>query len=103
MDQLSFAEAEYASKRRERFLEEMDRLLPWNRLEAKVRPHYHRNRTGRRPYPLDRCHLKMPSRQKTIPQFAPSNPVRVTLTQTTDQNPNLAACKHPKSLFEWRT
>ena len=57
MDQLSFAEAEYASKRRktrrERFLEEMDRLLPWERLEAKVRPHYHRNKTGRRPYPLE--------------------------------------------------
>ena len=48
MDQLSFAEAEYASKRRktrrERFLEEMERLLPWERLEAKVRPHYHRKR-----------------------------------------------------------
>lgn len=57
MDQLSFAEAEYENKRRktrrERFLEEMDALLPWDRLLSRIEPYYHSNRTGRRPYPLE--------------------------------------------------
>ena len=56
MDQLSFAEAEYDHKRRktrrEKFLEEMEMLLPWKKLEAKIKRHYHRNKTGRPPYPL---------------------------------------------------
>jgi transposase, IS5 family len=56
MDQLSFAEAEYEHKRRktrrEEFLEEMEGLLPWQKLEAKIKRHYYRNKTGRPPYPL---------------------------------------------------
>ena len=56
MSQLSFAEAEYDHKRRktrrELFLEEMEQLLPWRRLEAKIKPHYYHNKTGRPPYPL---------------------------------------------------
>ena len=40
MDQISFSEAEYAVKkrktRREKFLEQMDLLIPWKRLEKKV-------------------------------------------------------------------
>lgn len=56
MDQLSFAEAEYEHKRRktrrEEFLEEMEILLPWKKLESKIKRHYHRNKTGRPPYPL---------------------------------------------------
>lgn len=53
---MSFAEAEYDHKRRktrrEEFLEEMEMLLPWKKLEAKIKRHYHRNKTGRPPYPL---------------------------------------------------
>jgi len=56
MDQLSFAEAEYENKRRktrrELFLEEMDALLPWQKLESKIKRHYSNSKTGRPPYPL---------------------------------------------------
>ena len=56
--QASFAELEYGAKkrktRREKFLERMERLVPWQELEDAVRPHYPKTPTGRgrRPYPL---------------------------------------------------
>ncbi|TBV94337.1 IS5/IS1182 family transposase, partial [Azotobacter chroococcum] len=44
MKQLSFADAEYAGKRkqtrRERFLLEMDQVVPWSGLIALIEPHY---------------------------------------------------------------
>ena len=56
MDQITFAEAEYDNKRRktrrEVFLERMDKLIPWARLEAKITPHYPKGENGRPPYPL---------------------------------------------------
>ena len=56
MDQLSFAEAEYENKRRktrrEKFLEEMEALIPWQKLESKIKRYYYRNKTGRPAYPL---------------------------------------------------
>jgi IS5 family transposase len=56
MDQLTFAEAEYNNKRRktrrEVFLERMDQLIPWARLEASILPHYPKGENGRPPYPL---------------------------------------------------
>lgn len=56
MTQLTFAEAEYATKkrktRREVFLEKMDTLIPWKRIEKKIGRHYHKGKTGRPPYPL---------------------------------------------------
>ncbi len=56
MDQLTFAELEHASKkrrtRREVFLEKMDGLIPWERLEARIEPFYPKVGRGRRPYPL---------------------------------------------------
>lgn len=56
MDQVSFAEAEYENKRRktrrELFLDEMEELLPWKRLELKIKRYYARGKTGRPPYPL---------------------------------------------------
>ena len=38
--------------RREEFLQRMDSLIPWQRLERRIRPHYFRAERGRRPYPL---------------------------------------------------
>ena len=38
--------------RREVFLEKMDRLVPWERLERRVEPFYSKPGRGRRPYPL---------------------------------------------------
>lgn len=56
MTQLTFAEAEYAHKkhktRRELFLEKMDTLIPWVKLEKKLVRHYPKGENGRPPYPL---------------------------------------------------
>ena len=64
MDQMSFADAEYAGKRkktrREIFLEEMELVVPWKALLKVIEPCY--PVAGRRchPYPLEtmlRVHL----------------------------------------------
>ena len=56
MDQISFSEAEYNVKkrqtRREKFLKQMDVLIPWKRLEKRIQRHYPKAGNGRRPYPL---------------------------------------------------
>ena len=56
MDQPTSAELEFQGKerktRRELFLERMDGLVPWQRLEERIRPVYPKAGKGRRPYPL---------------------------------------------------
>ena len=56
MDQATFSELEYDNKkrktRREKFLERMDSLIPWEKLEKKIRRHYPKRGRGRPPYPL---------------------------------------------------
>ena len=56
MDQPTFARLEYQGKkrktRRELFLERMDGLIPWQKLEERIRPVYAKRGKGRRPYPL---------------------------------------------------
>ena len=56
MDQPTFADLEYQGKkrktRREVFLERMDGLIPWQKLEERIRPVYAKRGQGRRPYPL---------------------------------------------------
>ena len=59
MSQRSFASAEYALKkkrtRREQFLAEMERIVPWSRLEAAIAPSYPSSgRVGRPPIGLPR-------------------------------------------------
>ncbi len=59
MKQTSFASAEYAGKkrqtRRERFLGEMNAVVPWGRLEALIEPHYPRSgKVGRPPIGVPR-------------------------------------------------
>ena len=55
-EQPTFADLDYQGKRRktrrEEFLERMDSLIPWQRLEERIGPHYFRAERGRRPYPL---------------------------------------------------
>ena len=55
-EQPSFADLDYQHKRRrtrrEEFLERMDSLIPWQRLEERIGPYYFRAERGRRPYPL---------------------------------------------------
>ena len=56
MDQTTFADLDYQNKkrktRRELFLERMDGLIPWERLEECIRPVYPKAGKGRQPYPL---------------------------------------------------
>ena len=53
MEQLSFADLEYARKRRrtkrEKFLTEMDRLIPWDDFVEQIKPIYYHKRKGRPP------------------------------------------------------
>ena len=52
MGQISFADAEYAGKRkktrREVFLEEMELVVPWKALVGLIEPHYQRCTRPRR-------------------------------------------------------
>jgi IS5 family transposase len=56
--QKSFAQAEYAQKkkttRRERFLNEMEVVVPWARLVACIEPHYFKGERGRKPIGIER-------------------------------------------------
>jgi transposase, IS5 family len=56
--QHSFADAEYAHKgkvtRREKFLEQLEGLLPWSLMVAVIEPHYASGKgRGRKPFPLN--------------------------------------------------
>ena len=55
-DQPSFADLEYQGKKRRTrrgvFLERMESLIPWEKLEGRIRPHYFSSERGRRPYSL---------------------------------------------------
>ena len=56
MEQRTFADLEYEAKkrvtRREEFLARMEQLIPWEELDARIRPFYPKAGRGRRPYPL---------------------------------------------------
>ena len=55
---MSFAQSEYARKkkttRRERFLGEMEQVVPWGRLVALIEPHYPAGKRGRPPIGVER-------------------------------------------------
>lgn len=55
---MSFAQAEFAGKkkvtRREKFLAEMETVVPWSRLVALIEPHYPTGRRGRPPIGIER-------------------------------------------------
>jgi IS5 family transposase len=64
MDQMSFGDAEFAHKkkrtRRELFLAEMEKVVPWKEMVKLLEPFYCLGDRGRRPYPLQtmlRVHL----------------------------------------------
>ena len=56
MKQMTFADAEYAGKRKqtrkELFLIEMGQVVPWKGLTALIEPHYPKGEGGRPAYPL---------------------------------------------------
>ena len=57
-DQMTFADLAWSNKgkvtRRERFLSEMDGVIPWTRLLARIEPHYPKAGNGTQPLPLER-------------------------------------------------
>lgn len=54
MNQLSFASLRLGAKqlKAEKFLEEMDRILPWELILQKIHPFYYKEGAGRKPYDL---------------------------------------------------
>jgi transposase, IS5 family len=54
----SFSQAEYAGKkkqtRRDKFLAEMEQVVPWSRLVARLQPLYPKGERGRPPIGLER-------------------------------------------------
>ena len=58
MQQISFSQMEYAGKkritRRERFLGEMERVVPWSALLEVLEPYYPKGKRGRPPIGLER-------------------------------------------------
>ncbi len=58
MKQMTFASAAWSAKgkttRRERFLAEMNAVIPWSRLVALIEPYYPKAGNGRQPMPLER-------------------------------------------------
>ena len=56
--QMSFAQSEYAGKkkvtRREKFLAEMEKVVPWARLVGVIEPHYPKGERGRPPVGIER-------------------------------------------------
>lgn len=58
MSQLSFTEVEFTGKRkqtrREKFLSETDKTIPWDYLAGEVAKHYPESgKPGRQPYPIE--------------------------------------------------
>jgi len=56
--QLSFGEMEYAGKkkqtRRDRFLQQMEKMIPWQEWVALIEPYYPAGKRGRRPIGCER-------------------------------------------------
>ena len=56
--QLSFSASEYAGKkkatRRERFLAEMEKVVPWKELQGLIEPYYPKGERGRPPIGIER-------------------------------------------------
>lgn len=82
--QLSFGDAQYNGKRkqtrREIFLAEMDKVVPWKELLALIAPHYPKlGQPGRQPYPRETMlsfHVHeglapLPAAAKTLPASEP--------------------------------
>ena len=93
MKQMTFASAAWGAKgkttRRERFLAEMNGVIPWARLTALIEPHYPKAGNGRQPMPLERMlrvyfmqhwfNLSDPQAEDALYDIEPMRPRRVCL------------------------
>ena len=109
MTQMSFGDAECAGKRkrtrREKFLAEMDKVVPWSALLALVEPAYPKAGRGRHPYPLEtmlRIHLLQnwygfsdPAMEEALYEIAPLRQfARLTLTRAIPDETTLLNFRH---------
>jgi hypothetical protein len=64
--QQTFASAAWSHQRkvtrRERFLGEMDAVIPWSRIVKLIEPHYHLGKTGRQTLDFDRSRTEPAAR-----------------------------------------
>ncbi|RMP67211.1 hypothetical protein ALQ19_200039 [Pseudomonas syringae pv. berberidis] len=112
MSQMSFSDFEYAGKRkqtrRERFLAEMDQVVPWTGLLGLIEPFYPKAGGGRKPYPLEtmlRIHLLQnwfslsdPAMEEALYEITPMRQfARLTLSAPI---PNLLAAWIKIALFQ---
>lgn len=86
--QIGFAEAESAGKKRvtkrQRFLAEMNKVVPWSRLLSVIEPYYPKGGRGRPPIGLERMlriyflQRSMPAARAVLPYCGTPSPARKT-------------------------
>ena len=88
----SFSQAEYAGKkkrtRRDKFLAEMEAVVPWARLVERLRPFYPKGERGRPPVGLERGH-GLTSASSTL--ACPSRRMWKMVRQRLQQKTNVAS------------
>ena len=109
MSQMSFSDFEYAGKRRqtrrERFLAEMDQVVPWCGLLELIQPFYPKAGGGRKPYPLEtmlRIHLLQnwfslsdPAMEEALYEITPMRQfARLTLSAPIPEDPTIKNFRH---------
>ncbi len=114
MSQMSFSDFEYAGKRkqtrRERFLAEMEQVVPWSGLVALIEPHYPKAGGGRKPYPLEtmlRVHLLQnwfslsdPTMEEALYEITSMRQfARLTLSAPSPEDTTIMNFRH---LLSWR-
>jgi IS5 family transposase len=115
MGQMSFGDAEYAGKRkktrREVFLEEMDRVVPWRSLLGLIEPLYPAAGRGRHPYPLEtmlRIHLMQnwfalsdPAMEEALYEITPMRVfARLSLTKPIPDETTILNFRHLLEKYE---
>lgn len=106
---MSFSDFVYASKRkqtrRERFLAEMDQVVPWAGLVGLIEPHYPKAGGGRKPYPLEtmlRIHLLQnwfslsdPAMEEALCEITPMRQfARLTLSAPIPEDTTIMKFRH---------
>lgn len=106
---MSFSDFEYASKRkqtrRERFLVEMDQVVPWTGLLGLIESVYPKAGGGRKPYPLEtmlRIHLLQnwfslnhPAMEEALYKITPMRQfVRLTLSAPIPEDNTIMSFRH---------
>ncbi|CAM3094330.1 Transposase InsH N-terminal domain-containing protein [Pseudomonas plecoglossicida] len=116
MSQMSFSDFEYAGKRkqtrRERFLAEMDQVVPWSGLLTLIKPYYPKAGGGRKPYPLEtmlRIHLLQnwfslsdPAMEEALYEITPIRQfAHLTLSAPIPEDTTIMSFRHLLESISW--